>query len=145
MKYGLLSSFPKTPASKGPRLLSAITNAFREARAGRALMGFSLALMMSVLWSVHPANAQVINYSNGFAGSTGQVSLTPGAVLSGPSIQLTNNSTSGAADNAWYQTPVNVQAFTTTFSFAESCPTDCGDGFGFTTCPAPVSTWRAGT
>ena len=27
--------------------------------------------------------------------------------------------------------PVNVQAFTTTFTFAETCPTNCGDGFGF--------------
>ena len=36
-----------------------------------------------------------------------------------------------AANNAWYETPVNVQAFTTTFTFTETCPTDCGDGFGF--------------
>ena len=51
-------------------------------------------------------------------------------VLSGSSIQLTNQLTD-AANNAWYETPVNVQAFTTTFTFAETCPSDCGDGFGF--------------
>jgi len=107
----------------------AATKVFRETWLYRALVGLSLAVMMLGLLSPRAASAQVINYPGGFAGSTGQIWLENGTVLSGSSIQLT--SASSAANNAWYQTPVNVQAFTTTFTFAETCPTDCGDGFGF--------------
>jgi hypothetical protein len=111
-------------------LLGALTKAFRETRRSRRLVGFFLAVMMLGLLGPRTANAQVINYPGGFAGSTGQIWLQNGTVLSGSSIQLTNN-TVGTANNAWYETPVSVQAFTTTFTFAETCPSDCGDGFGF--------------
>ena len=89
-----------------------------------------VAVMMLGVLRPHVSNAQVINYPNGFAGSAGQISLENSAALSGSSIQLTQN-TNGEANNAWYETPVNVQAFTTSFTFAETCPTDCGNGFGF--------------
>jgi Legume lectin domain len=38
------------------------------------------------------------------------------------------------ANNVWYKTPVNVQAFTTTFTWTANCPAkpaQCGDGMGF--------------
>jgi hypothetical protein len=44
------------------------------------------------------------------------------------------NDTVHQGGNALYQTPVNIQAFTTTFTFQDSCatqPGDCGNGFGF--------------
>jgi hypothetical protein len=78
-------------------------------------------------------SAQVINYAGGFAGNPSQIWLGNGAVYSGSSIQL-STSNSYSANNAWYKTPVNVQAFTTTFSWTARCPaqpTQCGDGMGF--------------
>jgi hypothetical protein len=125
-----LSSCLETPASEAPGWLGALREAFHKTWRNRSLVGFTLAVMMVGALRPHAANAQVINYPSGFAGSAGQISLENTAVLSGSSIQLTQN-TNGEANNAWYETPVNVQAFTTTFTFAETCPTDCGDGLGF--------------
>ncbi len=76
---------------------------------------------------------QTINYPTGFAGQPSQLWLGNGSAYSGSSIALTKAST-GLANNAWYKTPVNVQAFTTTFTWNASCPAKpagCGDGMGF--------------
>jgi len=78
-------------------------------------------------------NAPVINYSTGFAAHPSQMWLENSSVYSGSSIELTN-ANGGAANNAWYKTPVNVQAFTTTFTWTAICPAKparCGDGMGF--------------
>jgi hypothetical protein len=125
-----LSSCLETPASAAPGLLGALTKAFRESWRSGSLLGFSLLVVMLGVLGPRAANAQIIDYPSGFAGSTGQIWLEHTTALSGSSIQLTQN-TNGEANNAWYETPVNVQAFTTTFTFAETCPTDCGNGFGF--------------
>jgi Chitobiase/beta-hexosaminidase C-terminal domain/Legume lectin domain len=101
-----------------------------ETRRIRSLVILRIVVMTLGLFGLCAAHAQLINYASGFAGSSGQIWLN-GAVLSGSALQLTNDSTSASANNAWFMTPVNVQAFTTTFSFAETCPTDCGDGLGF--------------
>ena len=82
--------------------------------------------------SPDPANAPVIDYPSGFAGHPSQLWLG-GSVYSGSSIKLTNAS-ANLAHNAWYKTPVNVQAFTTSFTWNASCPAKparCGDGMGF--------------
>lgn len=83
--------------------------------------------------SPSPGNAQVIDYVNGFACHPGQMYLGRSSVYSGSSIELTNQS-QGLADNAWYKTPLDVQAFTTTFTWNAVCPQKpalCGDGMGF--------------
>ena len=105
---------------------------FRETRRSVAPIFISVALVLLALLNPCTTKAQVINYPDGFVSSTGQIWLENGAALSGSSIQLTSN-TAGAsnANNAWYETPVNVEAFTTTFTFAATCPQNCGNGFGF--------------
>jgi Chitobiase/beta-hexosaminidase C-terminal domain/Legume lectin domain len=78
-------------------------------------------------------STSAINYSSGFAGHPSQLYLGNSSVYSGSSIELTNTS-GGLQDNAWYKTPVNVQAFTTTFTWNAICPAKpalCGDGMGF--------------
>src|ERR1700754_1242128 len=130
MSHRQLSSCLETPAPDAPGLLGALTEAICESWRSGALVGFSLVVMMLGVPGLRAANAQIIDYPSGFAGSTGQIWLQHTAALSGSTIQLTQNTT-GEANNAWYETPVNVQAFTTTFTFAETCPTDCGDGLGF--------------
>jgi hypothetical protein len=56
------------------------------------------------------------------------------------------------AGNVYFKTPVNVQAFTTTFTWTAKCPgggTHCGDGMGFmmigTTNAKSPSYWSGGT
>jgi hypothetical protein len=80
-----------------------------------------------------PASASVINYASGFASKPSQLWLGDSSVYAGSSIQLTKAS-GNLANNVWYKTPVNVQAFTTTFTWTAKCPAQpaqCGDGMGF--------------
>jgi len=80
-----------------------------------------------------PENAPVINYPSGFADHPSQLWLGNGSVYSGSAMELTNSS-ANLAHNAWYKTPVNVQAFTTSFTWNATCPAKparCGDGMGF--------------
>jgi hypothetical protein len=98
----------------------------------RLALLFCLPQFINALTPAGAALAQVINYPRGFAGSSGQIWLVNGASpLVGSAIQLTTSGLFNAANNAWYETPVNVQAFTTTFTFTDTCSTYCGDGFGF--------------
>jgi hypothetical protein len=98
----------------------------------RLALLFYLPQFINALTPAGAAHAQVINYPRGFAGSSGQIWLVNGASpLVGSTIQLTTSGVADAGNNAWYETPINVQAFTTTFTFTETCSTYCGDGFGF--------------
>jgi hypothetical protein len=109
-------------------LLNCWQRTFREARRSMALVLLSFAVATLGLLGLPATHAQVINYPSGFAGSTGQIWLVNGASpLVGSTIQLTTSGVSNAANNAWYETPVNVQAFTTTFTFTDPCSTYCGD------------------
>jgi hypothetical protein len=94
-----------------------------------------LTLFVNAVTSAGTANAQtVINFPSGFAGSSSQIWLEAYASLSGSEIHLVPSVVHNAS-NAWFKTPENVQAFTTTFTFRIDCShggTDgCGDGLGF--------------
>jgi len=59
--------------------------------------------------------AFLINYGSGFSSSSG-LQLNGSTTLSGTRLRLTNGG-GGEASSAFYTTPVNVQTFTTNFSF----------------------------
>jgi hypothetical protein len=69
-----------------------------------------------------------INYPQGFAASAGQIVLNGNAQLDDSRLQLTDGGRNEAS-SAWYVTPVNVQAFTTDFTFQLSNPV--ADGMTF--------------
>ena len=64
-----------------------------------------------------------------------------GATVTGGALQLTDGGT-GEARIGWYQTPVNVQKFTTDFTFTETSAN--ADGFTFTLQNAPAGVWAVG-
>jgi chitobiase/beta-hexosaminidase-like protein len=102
-----------------------------------------LAVMMLGLLSPHAAGAQVINFPSGFASQPSTIWLENASVYSGSSIQVIAN-VGHTANNAMFETPVNVQAFTTTFTFHFDCSGsltvgDCGDGIAFYTICACTS------
>jgi hypothetical protein len=101
-----------------------------------------LAVMTLALLIPHAAPAQAINFPSGFANSAQQIWLENDATLSGSQIELTKG-TGHSANNVWYKTPVNVQAFATTFTWNTICPArpaTCGDGMGFMIISSPNST-----
>ena len=114
----------------------------------RLALLFCLPLIIHSLFSVRAASAQtVINYPSGFANAGSVIDPIGGAALTGSTIQLTNGGSQ--ARNVWYQDAVNVEAFTTTFTFNFICPAFCGDGMGFmiisNTNPDSPSYWSGGS
>ncbi len=71
----------------------------------------------------------LINLGSGFSSAGSQIAVNGSAKLSGSSLVLTNGGQSQAG-SGWYATPVNVQSFTTDFTFKITNP--LADGFTFT-------------
>jgi LysM repeat protein len=69
-----------------------------------------------------------IDFPQGFAGTQGIMILNGSTDLDDSRLQLTTGLT-GEAGSAWYYQPVNIQAFTSNFSFQLSNP--AGEGFTF--------------
>jgi len=69
-----------------------------------------------------------ISFSQGFGASTGLLQMNGSTALNDTRLQLTNG-LSGEAASAWFHTPVNIQTFTTDFTFQLSNPV--ADGITF--------------
>jgi hypothetical protein len=88
-------------------------------------------VILAVDVSGAPAQTQTqINYSAGFANATGLTLVGKGVSVKGAALQLTDAG-SYEATAAWNAAPVNVQSFTTDFTFQIS-PSGSGTGDGFT-------------
>jgi hypothetical protein len=71
-----------------------------------------------------------IGFSNGF--TPGSMTLNGNAAINTPNLSLTTNNGTFQASSAWYPTPVNIQNFTTDFTFQISAGTQTADGLTFT-------------
>jgi hypothetical protein len=112
-----------------------------------ACHGVSMKRVMPVLLLLLYAissSAQSPGYGSGFS-STG-LTLNGKAAISGTNLELTNSGT-GEAGSAFFNTPVNVQAFTNTFKFQVTSGSNTADGFTFTiqnNSPAALGTTGGG-
>jgi hypothetical protein len=82
-------------------------------------------------YTITPGTTQpvsAINFPSGFAAAKSSIVFNGSAVLGGTTLQLTNGGTNQEG-TAWYATPVNVQSFTTDFTFHLTNPS--ADGFTF--------------
>jgi len=77
------------------------------------LSGYSNSTVASTAYTVS-SGSTAVSYASGFTG-TG-ITLNGSAKYVGTRLRLTDSSSAGAAD-AFYSTPVNVQSFTTDFTF----------------------------
>jgi Legume lectin domain/Chitobiase/beta-hexosaminidase C-terminal domain len=80
-------------------------------------------------YTINSSGVTAVNLGSGF--SAGTMVLNGGAALNGTRLRVTDTTTN-VARSAWYNTPVNIQQFTTNFSFqitGGTAPT--GDGFAF--------------
>jgi len=89
--------------------------------------GLTQSPMASATYTIQASGA-AINFGSGFAASQGQMILNGSAQLDDSRLQLTDGNP-GEAGSAWYYTAVNVQAFTSDFTFQLSNPS--ADGIAF--------------
>jgi hypothetical protein len=80
--------------------------------------------------SASSASSPIIGFGAGFASAQKLIAMNGSAQLSGSSVQLTLDGPTAKAGSVWYATPVNVQSFTTNFTFQLTNAT--ADGFTFT-------------
>jgi len=117
-----------TPTTSSAKYTAAIVvNGTETLKAIGTAPGFTDSATATATYTIGTA-APVINFANGFSGSGGRMELNGSAQLSGPGLLLTDpvQSREGAA---WYAAPVNVQAFTTDFTFQLTSPS--ADGMTF--------------
>ena len=81
----------------------------------------------SGLYTIDLGGVSSINLSSGF--TTGAMVLNGSAKLNGTRLRLTDGG-ANEAGSAWFQTPVNIQSFTSTFTFQLTNPN--ADGMTFT-------------
>ncbi len=89
--------------------------------------GYTASPVASAIYTLNTGDTG-IDFPEGFAGTEGIVILNGSTDLDDTRLQLTNGA-ANEAGSAWYYEPVNVQAFTTDFSFQLSNPG--ADGFTF--------------
>ena len=100
--------------------------------------GFTGAPIVSRAYTITPATAPTISYASGF--TTTGLNLY-GSTIVGSTLQLTDGG-GGEGRVAWYKTPVNVQKFSSDFTFQDTSAT--GDGFTFTLQNSPAGIWAVG-
>src|SRR5579862_8071445 len=118
-----------TPTTSSTKYTAPITVSSSETLEAIAVAsGFTQSAVGSATYTIG-SGSTVINLGGGF--TAGAMVLNGKASLSGTRLRVTDGGT-GEASSAWYSSPVNVQQFTTNFSFQITGGTNpTADGFAF--------------
>ncbi len=117
-----------TPTTASTQYTGAVTvSATETLNAIAVASGFVNSDVASATYTINTGQTG-IDFPVGFASTAGIMILNGNTDLDDSRLQLTNGAT-GEASSAWYYQPVNVQAFTTEFSFQLSNP--AGEGITF--------------
>jgi hypothetical protein len=92
--------------------------------------GFNNSSVASATYTINSGSTTVIGFGGGFSSSAG-LQFNGGSALSGTRLRVTDGGTMEDR-SAYWATPVNVQNFTTDFTFQQAPVTSpTGDGFAF--------------
>jgi Legume lectin domain/Chitobiase/beta-hexosaminidase C-terminal domain len=91
--------------------------------------GYFDSTVSSALYTINSSGATAVNLGSGF--TAGAMVLNGSAALSGTKLRLTAGTT-GAAGSAWFSSPLNIQKFSTNFTFQITPGSNpVADGFTF--------------
>ena len=124
--YTTNGSTPTTGSTKYTGPITVTSNTVINAIA--VLSGLTNSNVASASYTIQP-NGTEINYGNGFGGAVGLTFNGSATNVDDTRLQLTTG-LANQAGSAFYNTPTNIQAFTTDFSFQLS--NAVADGFTFT-------------
>ena len=123
-----------TPTSSSTLYSNAIpVSATQTIKAFTVASGFSNSSVSTGTYTISSSGggsggAGGVNWGSGF--TAGAIALNGSATLNGTRLRLTDGGGSEAA-TAWYNSPVNIQQFTTNFSFQIAGSNPTADGFTF--------------
>ena len=115
-----------TPTASSPACSSLTISSTTTVKAIATASGYNPSAVASGIYTIDPG-APAINYGSGFT-STG-LTLNGSAKLNGTRLRITDGGVNEAG-SAFLSTPINVQSFTTDFSFQQTNAS--ADGFTFT-------------
>jgi hypothetical protein len=95
-----------------------------------AATGFTNSSAASATYTIGSGGGGGVGFGSGF--TAGSMRLNGTAVINGTALSLTTTSPTFQASSAWYPTALNIQNFTTSFTFQLSAGSPTADGFTFT-------------
>jgi hypothetical protein len=94
-----------------------------------AASGFANSNVATAAYTIGSTGGGGISFGSGF--TAGSMVLNGNAAISASALSVTTTSPMSQASSAWYPTVVNVQKFTTDFTFQLSAGSPTADGFTF--------------